>query len=250
MICWSTIETVCPMCGCQLHVREVGGCEALGQDTDLLIHTKAPHVIRVEIHSCPDCRFSGYSRDFLGGRIAALTIEAYFREYIEKLEDEFEADRSTGDPPTHLQYYWAGLLSPLLGYAPLETGMRMLRAYWSLRLDAPAALDENTVERLRHRYLRQAIAYLRKSLRKEKDPVYLYLVGELCRRNGNWMHSQNYFNRFIARSTRPRHLRNAAAMLIQRARRRDSSHLSMDSLLYPTRDQSRTTEAPEEDRGA
>jgi hypothetical protein len=64
------------------------------------------------------------------------------------------------------------------------------------------------------------------------------------------MHSQNYFNRFIARSTRPRHLRNAAAMLIQRARRRDSSHLSMDSLLYPTRDQSRATGAPEEDRGA
>ena len=250
MICWSTIDTVCPMCGCQLRVREVGGCEVLGQDTDLLIRTRAPHVIRVEIHSCPDCRFSGYSRDFLGGRIAALTIEAYYRKYIEKLEDEFETDRSTGEPPTHLQYYWAGLLAPLLGYTPLETGLRMLRAYWGLRLDTPTAMDEDTLDSLRHRYLRQAIAFLRKSLRKEKNPVYLYLVGELCRRNRNWMHAQNYFNRFLARSTRPRHLRNASALLIQRARRRDSSHLSMEALLYPTRDRSRLIEAPEEDRGS
>jgi len=250
MICWSTIETVCPMCGCQLHVREAGGCDVLGQDTDLLIRTRAPHVIRVEIHSCPDCRFSGYSSDFLGGRVVALTIETYFREYIEKLKDDCEADCSSGDPPTHLQYYWAGLLSPLLGYEPLETGMKMLRAYWSLRLDAPDSLDEASLDGLRHRYLCQAIAFLRKSLRKEKNPAYLYLVGELCRRNGNWMHSQNYFNRFLARSSRPRHLRNAATLLIQRARRRDSSHLGMEELLYPSRNQSNVIEAPEEDRGS
>ena len=103
MICWSTIETVCPMCGCPLYVREVGGCDILGQDTDLLIRTRAPHVIRLEVHSCPDCRFSGYSSDFLEGRISELTIETYFRKYIEKLEDDCEAVGPSADPPTHLQ---------------------------------------------------------------------------------------------------------------------------------------------------
>ena len=247
MICWSTIETVCPMCGCQLYVREIGGCDVLGQDTDLLIHTGTPHVIRAEVHSCPDCRFSGYSSDFLGNRVSDLTIEAYFKEYIEKLKDDCGGGESA-DPPTHLQYFWSGLLSPLLGYPPRETGLRMLRAYWSLRLDSLPGLDDSGLRSLEHRYLRRAIAYLRKSLCKEKNPVYLYLVGELCRRKGNWMHSQNYFNRFLARSTRPRHLRNAAARLIKRARRRDCRHISMERLLYPTRNQSRTIDGREEEK--
>ena len=250
MICWSTIETVCPMCGYQLYVREVGGCDILGQDTDLLIRTRAPHVIRIEVHSCPDCRFSGYSSDFLEGRISELTIETYFRKYIEKLGDDCELAGPSADPPTHLQYFWSGLLSPLLGHPARETGLRMLRAYWSLRLDPAPDLDDSGLKNLEQRYLRQAIVYLRKSLRQEKNPVYLYLVGELCRRKGNWMHSQNYFNRFLARSTRPRHLRNAASRLIKRARRRDCRHMSMERLLYPTRDQSKTIDGREEEKGA
>ena len=227
MICWSTIETVCPMRGYQLYVREVGGCDLLGQDTDLLIRTRAPHVIRLEVYSCPDCRFSGYSSDFLEGRIAELTIETYFREYIEKLEDDYEAAGPAADPPTHLQYFWSGLLSPLLGHPARETGLRMLRAYWSLRLDPVPDLGDSGLKNLEQRYLRQAIAYLRKSLHQEKN-----------------------FNRFLARSTRPRHLRNAASRLIKRARRRDCRHMSMERLLYPTRDQSKTIDGREEEKGA
>ena len=161
-----------------------------------------------------------------------------------------ESDASEATVPVHLQYWYAGMLAPLLGLPPRETGARMLRAYWCLRLDRTRPrrdplFDQRQLARLRTLYLRQAIAYLRKALRHEKEPVLVYLVAELCRRNSNFVRSQNYFQRFLDNGTGPEYLRDAAVRLVLLARREDSGHRRLEEILYETSED----DAPEESPG-
>ncbi len=245
-----------------MRVREVGGGFVVGQDSDLLMRMQGKHIIQAEIHTCLACRYSGFASDFLDRNISDPMVERYFREFAEKLEpksnDAGPNAKPEGTPLPHLQYYWSAQLSPLIGLTPKETGMRMLRAYWCLRLAPSSSLPDKQLGKLDKLYLRQAIAYLRKALRHEKDRTLIYLVAELCRRNRSFVRAANYFQRFVDTSCGPstgrrastenpyEYLLQAAEKLREAVRREDSTPKTMEELLYPRTDES-DSETPAED---
>lgn len=243
MIVWSTLETSCPMCQHRLRVREVGGGFAIGQDTDLLVRMKGKHLIQAEIHTCQKCRFSGYARDFTVRRVSNSMVKRFFRTYAHLLRDD-HSSRAIGDaspgngsklsqtPLPHLQYHWAALASPAIGLSPTETGLRMVRAYWCLRLSPSSSLPDGTLKKLRKLYLRDTISRLRQGLRFEKNRTLVYLVAELCRRNGNYLLASQYFERFISREDGPRYLKHAARKLLEAAKHGDSADRTMEQTLY------------------
>jgi uncharacterized protein (DUF2225 family) len=245
MLVWTTNEAACPMCGTRLRVRSIGGGFALGQDTDLLVRMPGRHVIQAEIHTCSACRFSGYASDFLELQVSEPMVERYFREFAEKLYATGDGrGRASGAPLPHLQYYWSALVAPLLGLPPKETGFRMLRAYWCLRLSPSSRLPAKERDGLGKLYLRRAIAYLRKALRHEQDSALVYLIGELCRRNGSFVRAQHYFDRFLGSSAcgvrsekSLEYLRRAARKLLEAVERQDAADKSMEEILYPAADE-------------
>lgn len=243
MIVWSTIESCCPMCQRRLRVRELGGGVALGQDTDLLVRMREKHVIQAEIHTCQKCRFSGYARDFTTRRVPGSTVKRFFEEYAHLLRDHYSSGYLIPDPAAsaslppqtplpHLQYYWAAIVTPLLGLSPTEAGLRLLRAYWCLRLQPSLRLPTPTLAKLRKLYLREAISRFRQGLRHEKNRVFVYLIGELCRRNGNFLLAAHYFERFLEREVGPRYLKRAAKALLVAAKGSDSSEKTLEEVLY------------------
>jgi len=269
MIVWSTIEVSCPMCAQRLPLRCVGGGVAKGQDSDLFVRMSGEHVIQAEIHCCPKCHFAGLARDFLDRQISEPMVERFFHEYAERLhdedapeDDEVEEEELEVDdvdecsPLPHTRYAWSAVLAPLLGLTPKEIGLRMLRAYWCLRIEPSAALPRNDRSALRTLYLRQAIAFLRKSLRQEKDPNLVYLVAELCRRNGSFVRSENYFDRFLTRCASANgsrleesYLHRAAQRLVAAARAHDASEKTMEELLYEADESSEKNAQPKSARG-
>jgi hypothetical protein len=68
-------------------------------------------------------------------------------------------------------------------------------------------------------------------LRHQKNRVLVYLIAELCRRNGNFVLATQYFERFLERERGPRYLKHAARNLMEAARQRDSSEKTMEETL-------------------
>jgi uncharacterized protein (DUF2225 family) len=232
MIVWSTVETSCPMCQRRLRVREVGGCFSVGQDTDLMLRMKGKHIIQAEIHTCQGCHFSGYAHDFTLRSVTGSMVKRFFE--IRPIQ---EAPLDTGQrkpetPLPHQQYHWAALSAPAIGLTPTDAGLRFVRAYWCLRLPPSSMLPAPALKKLRKRYLREAISRLRQGLRFEKKRSLVFLIGELCRRNGNFLLACQYFERFLTREKGPRYLKLATMKLLVAARMGDAGDKTMEELLY------------------
>lgn len=248
MIVWSTVETSCPICRHRLRVREVGGGFATGQDSDLLIRMEGKHVIQAEIHSCQNCKFSGPAEDFMDRTITKGMIDRFVSDVVDRLTDDSSRHSRNWNPTVsrtplpHVQHYWSALTGEALGLPASEIGRRYLRAYWSLRLAPSRDLPAAELKVLRKRYLQETIALLRHGLRRERNRVVVYLVGELCRRNSNFGLAEQYFDRFLYREEGPSYLKQAARKLQASVRDGDSGERTMEQVLYdqeqdsPTRD--------------
>lgn len=247
------------MCQTRIRVREVGSGFALGQDSDLLLRMSGKHVIQAEIHTCPKCRFSGYTVDFM--QTVSASIQQRFLERVSStLVDDFPAPAlsthpastslkpalgdgsSAGKAPVpartplpHVQYHWAYRAAEALGLPPTPQGDRLLRAYWCLRLAPSVNLPLGQRKALGRIYLKGAIQKLRQGLRQDENPNRLYLIAELCRRNENFLLAVSYFRRFLERENGARYLRQAAVKLVQAARERTSGEMSMEEVLYGSR---------------
>ena len=203
------------MCRNRARIREVGGGFAIGQDTDLLLRMHGKHVIQAEVHTCARCRFSGYAADFL----RTISPGAQ-RRFLDEVSPALE-DGASSDGALHV----ASEASP-------PQGERLVRAYWCLRLPPSLSLPLNTRKSLGKIYLKGAIQKLRQGLRQEGDPSRLYLIGELCRRNENFLLAVSYFRRFLEREDGARYLKQAAVKLIQAARENSPGGMSMEEILY------------------
>ena len=230
------------MCRNRARIREVGGGFAIGQDTDLLLRMHGKHVIQAEVHTCARCRFSGYAADFLR-TISPGAQRRFLDEVSPALEDGVSSDgalhvASEASPPAHrtplphVQYQWASQTAEAIGLPPTPQGERLVRAYWCLRLPPSLSLPLSTRKSLGKIYLKGAIQKLRQGLRQEGDPSRLYLIGELCRRNENFLLAVSYFRRFLEREDGARYLKQAAVKLIQAARENSPGGMSMEEILY------------------
>ncbi|HZN58561.1 MAG TPA: DUF2225 domain-containing protein [Planctomycetota bacterium] len=268
MIAWHGLETGCPVCSTRVAMRELSGCVAAGQDSDLLVRMEGRHVIQAEVHSCPRCRFSGYPSDFLrtlspaqgkrflrdvSPRLASsgTTVPTAHSTPLEQRASVETSEAPKGSPLPHLQYQWAARTAESLGISPLRQGLLWVRAYWCLRL--PPAADHLSVAvraSLEKLYLKWAIARLRQGLRDATDPHPLYLVAELCRRNGNFLLAVGYFRKFLEAPGAAPYLTLAARRLLQRAQRRDSQSLRLEELLYGSSEGTNSPNADEAPRDA
>lgn len=239
MIVWYTIEASCPMCSTRLRLRELGGGIANGQDSDLLVRMAGKHLIQADVHSCQRCRFAGYAADFL-----RTVTPAARRRFLEEISLTLREPSATTEgalrpgsdtprtPLPDVQYYWAYRSAQALDLPAMEQGQRLLRAYWCCRLAPSSSMSPEILGPLRKAYLRGAIQKLRQGLRHEHDPCWIYVVGELCRRNGSFVLATGYFRRFLAEAPRSKYLSLAASKLIELSQRRQAADLSMEDLLY------------------
>ncbi len=136
-------------------------------------------------------------------------------------------------PMPHIQYYWAAKTGEPLGFSSQEQGERILRAYWCLRVSPSSKLPARNLKQLRKRYLTEAIRKFRQGLRHQKDPNIVYLVAELCRRNGNFLLATGYFRRFFEKSPGAcEYLLQASEKLYLVAKEKLATELSMEEVLY------------------
>lgn len=236
MVIWSTLEASCPVCSQRTRLRQVGSGFVTGQDSDLFLRMQGRHIIQAEIHTCLRCHYSGYDEDFLRDLPPGLR-EKFLREVSHQLREE-KVPGGDGRPPFHrtplpdVQYYWAARSAEAMGGAALTQGKRWLRAYWCLRIAPSAHLPQAVKEVRKQTYLTQAIARLRSGLRRPSDPNLIYLVGELCRRQGEYRVAETLFRRFLECKTGARYLRHAAAKLIPATRDQIGSEMSMEQILF------------------
>jgi hypothetical protein len=196
------------------------------------------HIVQAEIHTCSGCRFSGYPEDFLR-EISPLDARR-LREHLASLRHTWgvpgapEADAGSveGTPLPDVQYYWAYKMAAALGEPPRAQAERLLRAYWCLRLAPSAGLPEETKDARARLYLGGAIRKFREALATSADPHIVYIVGELCRRNGNFRLAACYLRRFGERADAARYLKAAAEKLIIAARDRISRGMTMEEIFF------------------
>jgi len=236
MIVWFTIEATCPACGNRIRLREVGSGFALGQDSDLLLRMDGKHLIQVEVHTCSRCHFSGYAADFHRD-LLPQTVRRFLDEVSPTLVEGgpplMETRSDPGRTPLpDIQYYWAYRTASAVGLSAIEEGERLLRAYWCLRIPPSANLPPVTLRKRKRLYLNGAIRKLRKGLQSASDRNFVYLIGELCRRNKNFLLSKRYFRRFLDREPGARYLKHAASKLLRAAAEGISQEMSMEELLY------------------
>jgi uncharacterized protein (DUF2225 family) len=230
MIVWYTKEMTCPMCGTRLCGRDVGGGFAVGQDSDLLVRMKSRHVIQAEIHTCQTCRFSGYVKDFAINSTPELGRR--FQQEITPRLIGGPKSPTSATPLPDVQYYWSYLSARYLKRPPLKLGLLLLRAYWCLRLPPSNRLSEHELNRRKDRYLRACRQYLRQALRGSRNPTLYYLLGEICRRAGEFDAAIDYFDRFLSKDSPANYLKLAASKLKNSALERDASDKTMEEILY------------------
>lgn len=222
-------EVSCPACGTRVEIREPGGCIALGQDSDLLVRMAPPHIIQVEIHTCPRCRFSGYPDDFTAS-IRQSQAERFLSELVPKLA----ADSRPAHPDS--QYLWAYRCGSILGHDDGALGLKLLRAFWCLRLPPSSELPCEELAQRRRVYLKGAVHHLRRDARWKVLPAWTYLLGELSRKAGDFPAAEFYFKRFLDAADRnegvSRYLRLAAIRLLRAAARSDGRDMTMEEIVY------------------
>jgi len=230
------------MCGNRTRLREVGSGFTLGQDSDLLVRMGGKHIIQAEVHTCHKCHFSGYSADFMR-TVSPATRKRFLEDVSPLLVDELAAG-SPGNseyartPLPDVQYHWAARTAEAIGLPPGQQGERWIRAYWCLRLAPSSLLPPSVLRCVKRLYLKWAIQKLRQNLRVERDRNRVYLIAELCRRNGNFLLAVSYFRKFIDDENGTLYLKQAAAKLLRLSQNHVCDELTMEDVLYggaPTR---------------
>jgi len=231
-----TKDIKCPMCLTKFVGREAGGFFIDGQDSDLFVRVqKSPlHIIQVEIHSCPSCRFSGMFSDF-----NLKYAEVVRKEFMQKVHPQLKIINPRGRtaPIPHEAYEFAFRCALFLKRHMAIQFMLALRAYWCMRLTPSVdLLSYNDLRAYEKTYLQCATLILDKRLKMKVAviPKYRYLAGELHRRLGNFESSQKYFKMLMdfTGNLLPDYLKKASKSLYEAAGRGDGRHHSMESVLY------------------
>lgn len=230
MVVWFSKEMTCPICRTRLCGREVGGGFASGQDSDLFVRMKGKHIIQAEVHTCQDCRFSGFTNDFAINSTPYLG-DRFRAEVLPQLTGA-PSSQITSTPLPDIQYYWAFKSAQFLKRPSSNLGHRLVRAYWCLRLAPSSYLPAEDLQQRRDKYLKGAIHHMRQSLRGNRNPHVYYLLGELNRRLSDFEMARMYFKKFLTRNTTASYLRVAAKKLIAVSDDHDSREHTMEEILY------------------
>jgi hypothetical protein len=224
------------MCRSRLCGREVGGGFAIGQDSDLLVRMKGKHIIQAEIHTCQNCRFSGFTRDFAINTLPE-TGEQFLNEVTPQLTGAPKGS-ITSTPLPDVQYYWAFRAGVFLRRPAIHLGDKLLRAYWCLRLPPSSQLPPAKLQSRKAMYLQECIEHFTQSLRGNRNPHLYYLLAELNRRHGDFEASTSLFKKFLTRRDVAKYLKVAAAKLSQCAEERDARDMTMEEILYDQKTES------------
>ena len=213
MVVWFSKEMTCPICRTRLCGREVGGGFATGQDSDLFVRMKGKHIIQAEVHTCQECRFSGFTNDFSINSTDYLG-DRFRSEVLPQLTGG-PSSQITSTPLPDIQYYWAYKSAQFLKRPSTNLGNRLLRAYWCLRLAPSSYLPADELQK-----------------RRDRNPHVYYLRGESNRRLGDFETAKNFFQKFLTRKPTAKYLRIAATKLTTSSEEHDSREFTMEEILY------------------
>lgn len=183
------IELKCPCCGNLFSSQTWRSSNTFGQSsTDLHRRAIGIQSLHYELHTCMECAFTGYPRDF--DEAYDLTISPDLLQRIrEQLAPQLHSE--DGIFPGK-KFELAACIAEWQGASAVAIGDLYLRAAW-------CCADEERREDEFY-YRRQAIDYFTRSLQGAEIPhegvaIYTYLVGELYRRTGDRDNATLWFNR-------------------------------------------------------
>lgn len=177
---------VCPVCEARFAVHAVQSAGSYRADSDFRPHHWGPDPIDGYVHSCVECGFSGYERDYSHG-VSEMVIRK-----IRKFLSPRTRDLSRSSAP-FFRYEFLALIYEWEDRPSLEVGDGFLRASWVAR-----GCRNREKERL---YQREAVRRFEEALEigeceeQEERAIVSYLVGELHRRLNRKRRAETWFHR-------------------------------------------------------
>ncbi len=178
---------VCPLCGKVYQDLVVASTNTFGgQDSEFRIYSSGLQPLHYSIHTCPACGCPDQASLFPqpGAAASAKLNDREKREITKRLQAFFTAQQIAPPQLTTSQKYQ--LLAELLAWRGLSS-FKIAEAFMNA---AWGADDEGNPERakiLRERASHYFVHALGKQeISAEETPIVQYLVGETCRRAGNF----------------------------------------------------------------
>jgi uncharacterized protein (DUF2225 family) len=178
---------ICPVCHQPFETLQLHSTNTFGpRTTDLYQFNGGLQALPYEIHSCPNCGFTGYDDEFDADHVD---------ESIANLVNERIKPLVKAEPPTAgRSFEYAAWISIWKGQRAFDTAWLLLKAAWCCSLDELAEPGRA--------YRQQAITYFQQAMESNGIPadekaVYCYLIGELCRRIGESERASMWFDRAI-----------------------------------------------------
>jgi len=224
-------ETVfeCPVCEEEVPGKVLHSTNQMGQDSDFCPVTMGVHAVPLVINACGNCGYAGYGSDFSGPEFTPQEKISFLSARIHEglIPLEARLDHLSSDHA----YYLAYLTRRHFKAPPEELGDLLLKASWCLRLDGGRPRDETASSR----YRREAIREFRRAVEDpakgaEEQRTFLYLVGELHRREGEFDEAVQAFTRFLEDPPDDVQWTRAAIGLKQRCGACDRSNFTFEEI--------------------
>lgn len=178
-----SVTVRCPVCGEEFEAAEVTSCSYAGTDTDLRPHYMGFDPLPHFIWTCPACGVSAYSSEFTQ---LATAVRGWIRKgHLGRPQSDAASRRYTLAARCYER-----AVAPALKLANLY-----LQASWCARQEEDAAA-ERLSQRRALEHFRQALET--EEVSTEERPKIVYLLGELCRRLGDFEAALVYFDQVPA----------------------------------------------------
>ena len=180
-LCSVTVR--CPVCDEEFEAAEITSCSHATADTDLRPHYMGFDPLPHFVWTCPTCGVSAYSSEF-------TSLATAVRGWIRKGHLGRPQSKAASRRYTLAARCYERAVAPALKLANLY-----LQASWCARQE-----EAEAAERLSQR---RALEYFQQALEAEEStpaerPKIVYLLGELCRRLGDFEAARAYFDRVPA----------------------------------------------------
>jgi uncharacterized protein (DUF2225 family) len=185
-------DLTCPGCDATFETRSVASTNSFGpRTTDFCQYAGGAQPLPFQVHTCPQCGFSGYEGDFADSALDPAVI-GLIRERLAPLVAEARGDAAR-------RFEFAAMIADWRGDTPFDIGWLYLKAAWCCQM---SRADGGMTEAERG-YREKAIASFATAVEQLLAPSdallsCVYLVGEQYRRLGRPEQAAIWFDRVVA----------------------------------------------------
>jgi uncharacterized protein (DUF2225 family) len=189
------IELTCPVCAREFRSQTVVATNGFdAKRTDFHERASGMQPLPYFVHLCSQCGYAGVTRDFgTAVELSGLLKERVWHELAPALE--------TALPSGSLKYEHAARVSEWQGADPRYLADLYLRAAWCCVDEADTEAERFFRRKAAWRFADALASY--DGVPAEERAVITYLIGELWRRIGDEVQSQDWFDRVPDEVTEP-----------------------------------------------